>query len=81
MVETQTEERCGAVGHCWSIGLDSASSWSCTRTYEADKNTLKERDMTSPFLPTLSNGTRAGTQGPMCPCPALSVSHRHAGSQ
>lgn len=33
MVETQTEERCGAVGHCWSIGLDSASSWSCTRTF------------------------------------------------
>lgn len=32
LAETQMEEWCDAAGHCWSIGLDSASSWSCTWT-------------------------------------------------
>lgn len=68
LAETQMAEWCDAAGHCWSIGLDSASSWSCPRTYEADRTILKERDVTLQPLPTLSNGTGAGTQGPAVLC-------------
>lgn len=78
--ETQMAEWCDTAGHCWSIGLDSASSWSCTRTYEAERSILKERDVTPQPLPTLSNGTEAGTQGPDCPR-LCSVSEPQAGPQ
>lgn len=32
LAETQMVEWCDAAGHCWSTGLDSASSRSCTQT-------------------------------------------------